>query len=114
MPWFRPSSEVSPFGRPLPLKERRYCGRMTVSARILLVFGHGRFSPTEGSAHELRLVQYYEQLKKFDGLLLSPDSSTRDVRRGVEGDGEGRHVVQNRRIVSSCSSLDPVGRDRNL
>lgn len=80
----------------------------------MLVFGHGHFSPTEGAAHEQHLVRNDEQLKKLNGLLLSSDSSTRDARRGVEGNSQGRQVVQNRRIVSSCSSLAPVGRDRNL
>ena len=93
---------------------RAFCSYLLALARILLVFGQGHSSPTEGAAHEQHLVRNDEQLKKLDGLLLSTDSSPRHVRRGMEGDGQGRQVVQNRRIVSSCSSLDPVGRDRNL
>lgn len=95
------------------LSLRIFCSYVLVCARMCS-YSDMDTSVRRKAAHEQHLVRNDEQLKKLDGLLLSTDGSPRHVRRGMEGNSQGRQVVQNRRIVSSCSSLDPVGRHRNL
>lgn len=79
---------------------------------FLLAIGHGRLFRWRARHMKRGLMQHCEELKRLDGLLSG--SSTQDVKRGVDGGGEGDHGGQKRRIFLSCSSLDPMDRKHNI